>query len=220
MSHVESPVKFYLQKADNEALHGVEHELETFDPRCMDIVTKVVNGELLIAKWKADEKWYRAQVTAHERGGFKATFIDYGNEDSVTLDNARKCPPMLQLVPPCARPCALAGVKMFKDTVDQASGYMHQRCTGELLEAELLSVQRGVTQVVLKVGSGDTDKQPTVQEELVTRGLVIADTSGNTPLGLEKQQAIAKKNHFGLWRYGDVGEEEEEAHSAWGPPRR
>lgn len=47
-------------------------------------------GEVVLAKFHEDKKWYRSEVTDIKGDNYKIMFIDYGNEESVNSGDIRQ----------------------------------------------------------------------------------------------------------------------------------
>ncbi|KAI4872808.1 hypothetical protein NFI96_016135 [Prochilodus magdalenae] len=70
-------------------------------------------GELCAVKFSHDQNWYRGEVESLDlnRHTAKVLYIDFGNEENVTFDKIRALAPSIDLAPPCAVQCCVAGVK-------------------------------------------------------------------------------------------------------------
>ncbi|XP_039285887.1 tudor domain-containing protein 1 [Nilaparvata lugens] len=97
-------------------------------------------GQLCVAKYHADQKWYRGkvmEVLADNR--YRVVMVDYGNVEEVKAADMRKNLLMTQ-VPRQCHPCALKRVKPLSDdgkwpttVLDQIYGYVVDRqCAVEL----------------------------------------------------------------------------------------
>ncbi|XP_076855400.1 tudor domain-containing protein 1 [Brachyhypopomus gauderio] len=69
-------------------------------------------GEICTVKFSLDQNWYRGEIISvdldHQTA--KALYIDFGNEEDVTFDRLRPLPANLDIAPPCALQCCIAGV--------------------------------------------------------------------------------------------------------------
>merc|ERR1719318_1486627 len=56
----------------------------------LDATVVYSTGDLVIAKWNEDEVWYNAKIDEMGAEIVGVTFVDYGNEDEVNIDNIVK----------------------------------------------------------------------------------------------------------------------------------
>merc|ERR1719318_15995 len=56
----------------------------------LDATVVYTTGDLVIAKWNEDEVWYNAKIDEMGAEKVGVTFVDYGNEDEVNIDNIVK----------------------------------------------------------------------------------------------------------------------------------
>ena len=126
VSHVDSPVKFYVQLAK------VEAELESVTESVNAIYSALTEGEkqvntvyvgMACVALFEDGAWYRAIVLQVTNNGALVNFVDFGNSAEVTKDQMRDITTDLVGIPPFGVECKLSGVKL------PSSG-----CTDELLE--------------------------------------------------------------------------------------
>jgi hypothetical protein len=102
--HFESASQFYIQQVkDEDTLHEIEQRLATGvfeEAGILEIDMKC------IAKFSADNAWYRAQVVSINEGVTIVQFMDYGN--SAEASEFRKLPEDLLCVDAVAKQCTLA----------------------------------------------------------------------------------------------------------------
>ena len=91
-----SELKVYVQYAEQEQkVEQIQSELrEIFQQRKPAGGHAVKKGELLAARFTADNEWYRARVEKIESNRVSVYFVDYGNREVIT-DSSR-----LTILPP------------------------------------------------------------------------------------------------------------------------
>ncbi|XP_032520783.2 maternal protein tudor-like isoform X1 [Danaus plexippus] len=85
ISHIDTPGHFWLQMADKvEKIEEIQAELQANAESYINIDNREM-GTLCVAKYLADDQWYRAEVLDSDSDITTIRFIDYGNTD--VLDN-------------------------------------------------------------------------------------------------------------------------------------
>lgn len=95
VSHVNSPASFYCQLMQNSEkldtlLGEIEEQAEMFDP-----VYSLSEGMACMAKYSADEAWYRSVIARVSGNTADVLFVDYGNSESTSKDDICNIPPGL-----------------------------------------------------------------------------------------------------------------------------
>lgn len=95
VSHVNSPASFYCQLVQNSEkldtlLGEIEEQAEMFDP-----VNSLSEGMACMAKYSADEAWYRSVIARVSGNTADVLFVDYGNSESTSKDDICSIPPGL-----------------------------------------------------------------------------------------------------------------------------
>lgn len=95
VSHVNSPASFYCQLVQNSEkldtlLGEIEEQAEMFDP-----VNSLSEGMACMAKYSADEAWYRSVIARVSGNTVDVLFVDYGNSESTSKDDICNIPPGL-----------------------------------------------------------------------------------------------------------------------------
>lgn len=95
VSHVNSPASFYCQLVQNSEkldtlLGEIEEQAEMFDP-----VNFLSEGMACMAKYSADEAWYRSVIARMSGNTADVLFVDYGNSESTSKDDICNIPPGL-----------------------------------------------------------------------------------------------------------------------------
>ncbi|XP_049706830.2 maternal protein tudor isoform X1 [Helicoverpa armigera] len=85
ISHIDTPGHFWLQMSDKvQKIEDIQAELQA-DANSYPDVTNRELGTLCVAKYLADDQWYRAEILDADSDITTVRFIDYGNTD--VLDN-------------------------------------------------------------------------------------------------------------------------------------
>ena len=97
ISHVEYPTSFYCQPHQLTAdLDNMMSELATFmssGPQVQLDPASLTQGRVCIARYSADNEWYRAKIEGEVNGGILVTFVDYGNCEVTTPECIAQIPP-------------------------------------------------------------------------------------------------------------------------------
>uniref|UniRef100_A0A9J7YW18 Tudor domain-containing protein 1 n=1 Tax=Cyprinus carpio carpio TaxID=630221 RepID=A0A9J7YW18_CYPCA len=96
-----------------ESLKNITTELQKAYSTSFAAEYKPEIGELCAVKFSLDRNWYRAEVRSVDvtRRVVSVFYIDFGNEENVTLDNIRPLSENIDAAPPFALQCCVAGVK-------------------------------------------------------------------------------------------------------------
>ncbi|XP_013172201.1 PREDICTED: maternal protein tudor-like isoform X2 [Papilio xuthus] len=85
ISHIDTPGHFWLQMLDKvDKINQIQSELQEKADGYTDIESREM-GTLCVAKYLADDQWYRAEILDADSDITTIRFIDYGNTD--VLDN-------------------------------------------------------------------------------------------------------------------------------------
>nr|XP_032817263.1 tudor domain-containing protein 6-like isoform X2 [Petromyzon marinus] len=113
--HVVTPSRFYVQLvSDEQTIYGLAEELNDGSVSGGSLRPSDLKlGDLICAKYSADESWYRAVVRGFEPDDPLALveFIDYGNTDRVGSDSMSELHPVFLRHPRQSIACSLAGVR-------------------------------------------------------------------------------------------------------------
>ncbi|CAF3270487.1 unnamed protein product [Rotaria socialis] len=218
VTYVTPELKVYVQYAEQ----GAKVEQLQTDLREIFSQTKPVGGhspkkgELLAARFTADNEWYRARVEKIEGNNrISVYFIDYGNRELITdLSRLTQLPPGFSQLPGQAHECDLAYVRAPPDEDDRQfaknallEDIDNQECIIKVEyrqnNSEHVSLYRAIT-------------KENLVKTLVDQGLIVViQGRGNrqlrlTPLydELLQAQAKAKSSRIGLWQYSDQIEDD------------
>ncbi|KAJ8365184.1 hypothetical protein SKAU_G00140150 [Synaphobranchus kaupii] len=103
----------HIQTAEMmECLHNVTMALQKTYAGSLGTEYLPDYGELCAVKYSQDQNWYRGAVQSADAGYKTASifYVDFGNEEVVTLDRIKPLSACVDPAPPCAVECRVAGV--------------------------------------------------------------------------------------------------------------
>jgi staphylococcal nuclease domain-containing protein 1 len=182
------------------------------------------SGELVAAKF-SDGSWYRAKVrrVSAVKKEAEVTFIDYGNQDTVSFNNVRPLDPKFKSLPGQAHDARLSFVKVAdpqSEYYGEAIDRFRQLCEGRKLIANVDFKEGNLLHLRL-IDPTDpaiaNDKTITINSDLVKEGLASIDKKGCRYLHLypaevkTMRNAVneAKKYRAGMFEFGDVEEDDD-----------
>ncbi|EAU91580.2 transcription factor [Coprinopsis cinerea okayama7 len=183
------------------------------------------NGDLVSAKF-SDGAWYRAKIRRASpiKKEAEVTFIDYGNQDTVSFSNIRPLDPKFRSLPGQAHDARLSFVKLPKHDSDyytEAVERFRSLCEGRKLIANV-DHKEGSTLHLRLIDPSDPaaadDPSACINADLVAEGLASIDRKGcryltSYPQVLKKLQdsvLTAKRSRAGMFEFGDVEESDQE----------
>jgi len=194
-------------------------------------------GDLCLAKFEADNQWYRAKVSklcssVPSRREYEVFFIDFGNRSIVSDQLIQPIPEGLAAVPPQAHLATLAFIHVpteLRDDVGIEAMRSMARMSNNGAEAlhgfkEMISNSDTGEEIVhlslFSRNSNENDKDRSINAEIVQEGLARVVKSWNN-IGtdalefiktLENHEKTAKQYHYGIWEYGDVSDDDDDDH--------
>uniref|UniRef100_A0A8C8MHR3 Tudor domain-containing protein n=1 Tax=Oncorhynchus tshawytscha TaxID=74940 RepID=A0A8C8MHR3_ONCTS len=116
-----SPGRFFIHVQSPElveALRAITVELQKTNGGSLGTDYKPDTGEVCAVKYSLDQNWYRGvvQSVAADDGNAKVLYIDFGNEEDVTLDRIKPLAASIEPIPPCALECSVAGITPVTDS--------------------------------------------------------------------------------------------------------
>ena len=174
------------------------------------------------------KSWYRAKVVQRgDHGKVHVLFVDHGNMAAVPLATHMRPLDMslgTDRIPAVAKEAQLAMVltrPIDDDEGLEAARMLQSLAWGKELAATKYCDVEGKAQMALK-----KPESPSVNEQLVSAGLARVATqpmvdeltsrmvNGNAVVELAAElnvaQDAARKKRCGMWRYGDIGDDDEE----------
>jgi staphylococcal nuclease domain-containing protein 1 len=233
LSEIRSGNHVFLHIVGSEAAKVVDESMKLFTSTngirgapCDIKVGKVVAALFDDGTGKS---WYRAKILERKGPKAKVLYLDHGNVGMVSAAaQLRPLDPPLSTdrIPAVAKEAQLALIKVRSlddDEGVEAARMLQQLCWGKNLTARIHCEVEGKLVVTLSDALNPT---PTVNERLVSAGLARApkpmDVETVTSKMIDGQiivsladdlkaaQDDARKSRTGMWRYGDVGDEDED----------
>ncbi|KAF5370772.1 hypothetical protein D9758_002014 [Tetrapyrgos nigripes] len=186
-----------------------------------DFVPK--GGDLVSAKF-SDGSWYRAKVRRASpiKKEAEVTFIDYGNQDTISFSNVRPLDPKFRSLPGQAHDARLSFIKLAGPESDyhaEAIDRFRQLCEGRKLVANIDHKEGSLLHLRL-IDPNDpasaADPLSCINAELLRDGIASIDRKGCRYLSaypqlmkkLQSSIAEAKRDRVGMFEFGDVEEDE------------
>lgn len=224
----ESGFSFSVQILNTEGIATLEKLMRDFSlhhrvaqPAPSKFVPKA--GDLVSAKF-SDGSWYRAKIrrASSIKKEAEVTFIDYGNQDSVSFSNIRPLDPKFRSLPGQAQDARLSFVRLVASESEyhaDAVQRFRQLCEGRKLVANI-DYKEGATLHLRLIDPNDPiaaqDPLACINADLLREGLASIDRKGCKYLGayphvmskLQTAVAEAKRDRAGMFEFGDVEEDE------------
>lgn len=145
ISEVQRPDKIFFQVLNEENAHGLDALSRKLNTYCCEVENspyKPVLGELCCARFNQDGVWYRAAVEQElSESRMSVLFVDYGNQDSVTVDSVRRITAEFTQLPLQARQCFLTGIlPVSQSWSSDAVNFLRGRILGETFVAQIENV--------------------------------------------------------------------------------
>ncbi|KAH9929615.1 transcription factor [Epithele typhae] len=180
-------------------------------------------GDLVSAKF-SDGQWYRAKVRRASpiKKEAEVTFIDYGNQDTVSFTNLRPLDPKFRSLPGQAQDARLSFVKLVSpdsEYYDEAIDRFRSLCEGRRLVANIDQKEGHMLHLRLIDASDPAaqhDQYACINVDLIRDGLATVDKkgcrylSGYPAMTKKLREAIdtAKRERAGMFEFGDVEEDD------------
>jgi len=232
LSEIRSGNHFYFNVVGNKASDVVQESMKIFTAEHgtngAPVDLKAGKNVAALFNDGNGKSWYRAKILQRSIGTAKVLFIDHGNVANVPIkSHLRPLDTALSpdRIPAVAKEGILALAKtrsLDEDEGVDAARYLQQIAWGKELTARIFCVSEGKLAVALYLD----DNPSSINEQLAREGLARApkqvevDTLSSTMLNsdnlailareLNGAEAAARKARRGLWRYGDVGDDDDE----------
>nr|QBI71277.1 ebna2 binding protein P100 [Isotomurus palustris] len=216
VTEVTPELKIFVQfTADGDKLEALMNDLrrELREKPPLSGAYTPKKGELCVARYSADNEWYRAKVEKLLPDQQVAVlFVDYGNREVI---KSAKCAVLPSIpcsnLPPFAKEYNLGFVTLPTDEdYAQEAIYALKHDTAEgtfLLNVEYKNV--GVEYVSL----ADDKKKQDVGQTLVREGLLLVENRKERRLQkmvkeFKAAENEAKAKHLNIWEYGDITQDD------------
>jgi len=176
-------------------------------------------GQLVIAQFTEDNKWYRAKIDSISAGGITVFYVDYGNLEILHKSRIRQIDSSFTTLPFQARESFLAYLQppTLEDEWGQdAALFFKDLVWGKKLKAcvEYRDDKKRFFLSILE-WSGDKEQQNVhVNLSLARAGLARVVVPMNVPENtklitkLQEEQEQAKKGKLYMWKYGNIYEDD------------
>lgn len=235
LSEIRTGSHFFYHKVGDEAVQAMDESMKLFtkEKGTQGAPSDVKVGRVLAALFDdgTGKSWYRAKVVERRGPGkVQVVFIDHGNAAVVPVATHLR-PLDLTLgtdrIPPVATEAQLA-LTLTRGLEDDegldAARMLQSLAWGKDLSARLHAVVEGKMVITLLVPGEDKS----INEQLVAAGSALAakqaavdeltsrmlmddnNTVVSLAADLQVAQETARKSRCGMWRYGDVGDDDED----------
>ncbi|TRZ14689.1 hypothetical protein HGM15179_012416 [Zosterops borbonicus] len=143
---VNTPGYFWCHRADTKDVSYIEKKIEEAEKLGLSSLNNgkscMKSGDTCLAKYSQDGWFYRAQVSSVSDGSVVVRHVDYGSEESVSLEMIREMPCELLKVPGQAFACCLSGFSPSDGSwLTEASKKFYDMTENLVLEAEVLEIR-------------------------------------------------------------------------------
>ncbi|XP_069707021.1 tudor domain-containing protein 6 [Phaenicophaeus curvirostris] len=143
VSVVNGPEYFWSFSAEAEDMKYIEEKIEEAENLGLkslnDCKSCIKSGDICLAKYSQDGRFYRAKVCSIEGGNVFVRHVDYGSEEAVSLEMVRQIPCDLLQVPNQAFPCCLSGFESSEGSwLSEAKDKFYDMTKDLLLEAAVV----------------------------------------------------------------------------------
>lgn len=167
VSWVTTPDDFWLHMANNERLlKNMVQEMQVYYDAVKEKYTEYPSvGAYVVAQFSEDNAWYRALVEEVFDSKVKVRFVDFGNDEVLSLSNLRPLNPIFGICPCQAVRCRLQDIKplSIKGWTPDVKDYL------ENLDGDLICTFKKLVKNVFHVEIREDGQS--VAESLVNAGL-------------------------------------------------
>uniref|UniRef100_A0A0W0FH61 Transcription factor n=1 Tax=Moniliophthora roreri TaxID=221103 RepID=A0A0W0FH61_MONRR len=180
-------------------------------------------GDLVSAKF-SDGAWYRAKIRRSSplKKEAELTFIDYGNQETVSFSNIRPLDPKFRSLPGQAQDARLSFIKLIdpeSEYFPEAVERFRSLCEGRKLIANVDHKEGSLLHLRLidpQDPATAEDPSACINADLLREGVALIDRKGckylsSYPQLMKKfQQSVtdAKRERLGMFEFGDIEDDE------------
>ena len=219
VTEIEDANDFYVHFVGDKGVEFVESKLREYGESVSEQTNEYrpQSGGVCAGQFN-DGNWYRVRVEGAYGDDYRVFFLDYGNHDMLGGDKLRPLPAELAKIPALAHHATLAAISAPKgeDYRESAALAFNDMVWGQelLAKVELVDFNK-----VLHLTLHHESSPVSINKQLLRDGnaRVAARPAGKLRdlVGeLREHEEFAKQNHYNVWEYGDVSDEEEEKPAA------
>ena len=214
VTEIEDANDFYVHFTSDDRVDLVESKLREFGEAEPAATFTPHSGSIAAGQFN-DGNWYRVRVeSATAAGDYRVFFLDYGNHDQLAADKLRALPAELTKLPALAHHATLAGLQAPRgeDYKEAAALAFHDLVWGQELSAkvELTDFNKMLHLTLLHDSSPVSINKQLLRDGNARVAARPAPKLRDLVSELKEHQEFAKANHYNIWEYGDVSDEEEE----------
>lgn len=217
LTEIVDATRFYVQFLNDENMNRITRIMQEFNSASAPpLQSPIKTGVRCAAKFSQDGLWYRSRVEKKVGDKYRLFFIDYGNEEDVTIENLRQLTGPALEVPPLAHECSFAFIQSPR--LEEPLGVEAAQTLRDLAWSQelFLKVQSedktGKLHVVLSRDPNELAN--TINGELVGRGLAkitsaakMQDSNPYLPHLVSREDPVRRRK-AGLWGIESVDEED------------
>ena len=162
-------------------------------------------GEIVLAQYSVDNKWYRSQITQTftTEQEVELIFLDYGNSEVVPFSKLRELPQQFSVLPPHAKECILAEIEptVSREWSEKAILLIKNLVLEQELQGIAVGLHRNYVMLKLYV---DYTAKITVGEQLLSGGLGQVRQSksqGSTSSSIVRSNSVSSFGSSGSGSY-------------------
>ncbi|XP_010582615.1 PREDICTED: tudor domain-containing protein 6 [Haliaeetus leucocephalus] len=202
---VNGPEYFWSHSADTKDMNYIEEKIEEAESLGLnswrDCRYCIKSSNICLAKYSQDGKFYRAKVSSVKGDKVVVRHVDYGSEESVSMEMVRQIPCELLKVPNQAFACCLSGFNSSEGSwLSEAKEKFYDMTEGLLLDAEVIETREDkASEVPLSVVKLEASGK-SINEEMKSFWKANKGTGDNAFSNLEKplKESRCSNNDMGL----------------------
>ncbi|XP_057970333.1 ribonuclease TUDOR 1-like [Malania oleifera] len=237
--------RFYIQTVGDQKVASIQQQLASLNIHEAPVVGSFnpKKGDIVLAQFSVDKSWNRAMIVNAPRGAvesphdkFEVFYIDYGNQEAVPYSELRPLDPSVSSAAAIAQLCSLAFIKvpsLEEDFGQEAAEFLSEITLNSSKELRAVVEERDTsggkvkgqgTGTILFVTLSGVENEDSINAAMLKEGLARLEKRKRWDLkerqlaldNLESFQEEARLSRRGMWQYGDIQSDEEDA----APPAR